>query len=63
MNNPTDLYKNITYFKGLNTLRFFAAFLVLIHHAEGMKIKNGLAALPSISLFHNGTYAVAFFSF
>lgn len=54
-------YQNLTYFKKLNSLRFFAAFLVLLHHGESMKLKHSLPYLGSISLFHNGTHAVTFF--
>ena len=56
-----NIYNNITHFKGLNTLRFFAAYLVLMHHSETMKAKNGLPNLENINLFHNGSNAVTFF--
>lgn len=54
-------YRSIRYFKGLNTLRFFAAFSVVIHHAEGMKLKYGLDSLGAWSFLHNGYKAVTFF--
>ncbi|HEY0298122.1 MAG TPA: acyltransferase [Arachidicoccus sp.] len=56
-----DNYKNITFFKGLNALRFFAAFLVVMHHAETIRRKNGLANFEWFSFFRNGTNAVNFF--
>lgn len=55
------VYRNISFFKGLNTLRFFAAFLVVIHHSESMKLKNGIESLGALSLLHQGHYAVTFF--
>ncbi len=36
-------YKNIVVFQGLNSLRFIAAFLVVMHHSETIKKKNGIA--------------------
>lgn len=61
MHNLSGIYKNITYFKGLNTLRFIAAYLVVIHHSETMKLKNGFEKISSLSLFSNGGNAVTFF--
>lgn len=55
------MYTNITYFKSLNTLRFIAAYFVLIHHSEGMKAKNGIQKISSLSFFENGSLAVTFF--
>lgn len=55
------IYQEEKHFKGLNTLRFLAAFLVVLHHSESMKLKNDLPYLGEISLFHNGTLAVNFF--
>ncbi len=55
------MYKNIQYFKGLNALRFFAASLVVLHHAEQIRYKNGLFNLKEYSLFNNGGIAVTFF--
>lgn len=54
-------YKNIKHFEGLNALRFFAAFLVVIHHAEAVRKKNGLFNLDWLSFFKNGGNAVTFF--
>lgn len=55
------MYKQIKYFKGLNGLRFFAAYLVVIHHAEQIRLKNGLFNLKDLSIFRNGGLAVTFF--
>ena len=52
---------NIKYFKGLDSLRFFAAFLVVLHHAEQIRMKYGLFNLKEYSLFNNGGIAVTFF--
>lgn len=49
------------YFKGLNALRFFAAFFVVLHHAEVIRAKNGLPNFEHYSVFQNGTLAVSFF--
>ncbi len=54
-------YKNINYFGGLNALRFFAAFLVLLQHGATIGAKNNFANLTSYSLFRNGHNAVLFF--
>ncbi len=54
-------YRSISYFKGLNTLRFFAALCVVIHHAEGMKEKYGFGTWGEWSFLHNGHNAVIFF--
>jgi len=53
--------KSKFYFKGLNGLRFFAAFLVLIYHLEQIRIKYELPNLSSYSFFNNGDIAVEFF--
>ena len=37
------IYQSIKYFSGLNALRFFAAFLVVLHHAEQVKLKDDLS--------------------
>ena len=37
-------FKNITIFQGLNSLRFIAAFLVVMHHSETIKRKNGISS-------------------
>jgi peptidoglycan/LPS O-acetylase OafA/YrhL len=49
------------HFSGLNSLRFFAAYLVLLHHGETVRAKNGLFNLGHYSLFRNGSLAVSFF--
>ena len=55
------MYQTIRYFKGLNALRFFAAFLVVLHHAEQIRLKYGMFNLKQLSLFNNGGIAVTFF--
>ncbi len=55
------MYSDIKHFNGLNSLRFIAAFLVLIHHAEQIRLKYGMFNLKQISLFNNGGVAVSFF--
>jgi peptidoglycan/LPS O-acetylase OafA/YrhL len=47
-------YRNIKHFEGLNALRFLAAFLVVMHHAEAIRKKNNLYNLDWLSLFKNG---------
>ncbi|WP_282334192.1 acyltransferase family protein [Pinibacter soli] len=42
-------------------MRFFAALLVLMHHSEAIKYKNGLPNLEWLGLFKNGNNAVTFF--
>lgn len=55
-------YKAISHFKGLNTLRFFAAFLVVLHHAESLRKDHRLHHhLKDVGLFQNGAHAVSFF--
>jgi peptidoglycan/LPS O-acetylase OafA/YrhL len=55
-------FKTIAHFKGLNTLRFIAAFLVVIHHAESLRQDHGLQHhLKGFGLFQNGAHAVSFF--
>ncbi len=53
--------QSIIYFKGLNALRFFAALLVVIHHGEAIRKKNGLYNLEWLGFFRNGGNAVTFF--
>lgn len=53
--------KNIAYFPGLSALRFIAAFLVVMHHAETIRHKYGLFHLEEWALFRNGGVAVSFF--
>ena len=55
------MYKNIKFFEGLNALRFIAAFLVVIHHAEQIRLKYQLFNLKAFSIFNNGNIAVTFF--
>lgn len=55
------MYRQITYFEGLNALRFFAAFLVLIHHGETVRKKYATIDFEWLSLFKNGGIAVEFF--
>jgi peptidoglycan/LPS O-acetylase OafA/YrhL len=47
-------------FKGLNALRFFAAYLVL-HHGERMRAKYGSSNFKQYDIFNNGRIAVTFF--
>lgn len=54
-------YKNISFFEGLNALRFFAALLVVMHHSETIRNKNGLCNLEWLGAFRNGGNAVTFF--
>jgi len=54
-------YKSIVVFQGLNSLRFIAAFLVVMHHSETIKKKNGIEDLEWFGLFRNGGNAVTFF--
>ena len=49
------------YFKGLNGLRFFAAFLVLMMHGEMMRHNYNLFNLQQLTLFSSGNIAVEFF--
>jgi len=56
-----NMYRQIKYFKGLNGLRFFAAYLVVLHHAEQIRLKNDIFNLKDLSLFNNGGLAVTFF--
>lgn len=55
------MYKKISYFPGLNALRFFAAFLVVIHHLETIRVKDKLYDTPHFSVFTNGGNGVYFF--
>jgi peptidoglycan/LPS O-acetylase OafA/YrhL len=55
------MYKEIKHFNGLNALRFFAAYLVVLHHAEQIRMKNQIFNLKDFSLFNNGGIAVTFF--
>ena len=55
------MYKQVKYFDGLNALRFFAAYLVVLHHAEQIRLKYHLFSLKQYSLFNNGGVGVTFF--
>lgn len=54
-------FKNISFFQGLNALRFFAALLVVMHHTETIRSKYGLYNLEWLGAFRNGGNAVTFF--
>lgn len=59
---PTEtMSKTIKYFPGLSALRFFAAYLVLMHHTETIRHKYGLFNFEEYTLFRNGSTAVSFF--
>jgi peptidoglycan/LPS O-acetylase OafA/YrhL len=49
------------HFNGLNTLRFFAAYFVVLHHGETIRAKYGLPNFEHFSFFRNGAIAVSFF--
>jgi peptidoglycan/LPS O-acetylase OafA/YrhL len=49
------------HFTGLNALRFFAAYLVVLHHGETVRHKYGLPNFENYSFFRNGGLAVSFF--
>ncbi len=49
------------YFMGLDTLRFFAAFFVVISHIHNVQLKNGLNSLPNLPILWKGHDAVVFF--
>lgn len=49
------------HFSGLNTLRFFAAYFVVLHHGETIRAKYGLPNFEDFSFFKNGSLAVSFF--
>jgi peptidoglycan/LPS O-acetylase OafA/YrhL len=53
--------KNSKYLEGLNTLRFFAAFLVIIYHAHKSLIKLRFMPDISVPILDKGTDAVDFF--
>ena len=55
------MFRSIKHFKGLDSLRFFAAYLVVLHHAEQIRMTYGLFNLKQYSLFNNGGLAVTFF--
>jgi peptidoglycan/LPS O-acetylase OafA/YrhL len=49
------------HFSGLNALRFFAAYFVVLHHGETIRHKFGLPNFENYSFFQNGVLAVSFF--
>ena len=49
------------HFSGLNALRFFAAYFVVLHHGETIRYKFGLPNFNDYSFFQNGAIAVSFF--
>ncbi len=49
------------YFYQFNALRFFAALLVLVGHAEALRVSAGGKSLHSFDFFNNGQHAVTFF--
>jgi peptidoglycan/LPS O-acetylase OafA/YrhL len=53
--------QSITHFKGFHALRFFAALMVVFHHAESLRKDHGLDHLKAFSFFNNGDSAVTFF--
>lgn len=55
------MYNNISFFPNLNALRFFAALLVVFHHGETIRSKNGFTDYLDVSFFMNGGSAVKFF--
>lgn len=56
------MYRRITYFNGLNALRFFAALLVILHHGETARKKvDPIWNISWVSLFRDGGIAVEFF--
>ena len=55
------MYSDIKFFPNLNSLRFFATLLVLVHHGEVIRAKNSFQAWNEYSFFQNGTNAVKFF--
>jgi peptidoglycan/LPS O-acetylase OafA/YrhL len=52
---------NINYFNGLNALRFFAAYFVVLHHAEQIRMKYAMFNWKQHTLFNNGSISVTFF--
>jgi peptidoglycan/LPS O-acetylase OafA/YrhL len=49
------------HFSGLNALRFFAAYFVVLHHGETIRHKFGLPNFEGYSFFQMGALAVSFF--
>jgi peptidoglycan/LPS O-acetylase OafA/YrhL len=52
---------SIGYLKGLNTLRFLAAFFVIISHGQVSLWKLGVVSKPHLAIFTRGIHAVEFF--
>lgn len=52
---------NTSFFYQFNALRFFAALLVLIGHAESLRASAGKQSFHNLDLFNNGQHAVTFF--
>lgn len=59
--DPARMREATPRFPGLNALRFFAAYFVVLHHAEQARAKNGLANLKGFAAFNSGGFAVTFF--
>lgn len=62
--NKAEFIQNrseINYFYQFNALRFFAALLVLVGHAEALRASAGGKSLHSFDFFNNGQHAVTFF--
>jgi peptidoglycan/LPS O-acetylase OafA/YrhL len=62
----TKIYKTMSasakiHFTGLNALRFFAAYFVVLHHGETIRHKFGLPNFEGYAFFQNGALAVSFF--
>lgn len=53
--------QTISHFYNFNALRFVAAFLVVLHHAESLRKDHRLFHLKDFGLFQNGANAVTFF--
>lgn len=51
----------INYFYQFNALRFFAALLVLVGHAEALRASASGKSLHTFDFFNNGQHAVTFF--
>ena len=61
MTNELTQHNRIKYFKGLDALRFFAAFLVMLMHMRSNQGRMGLEMLPEWPVFFKGLVAVSFF--
>lgn len=56
-----DQLKFVNYFSGLDTLRFFAAALVVLFHIRASELTQLLPTLPKWPIFLKGSMAVSFF--